>query len=157
MLRTTVLALVATAVNAQNELTEICETHRDTYPAARCLDADGNVVAGITTKAECEIVSTGHVWSDTPSDMVEEVHYEAATCVPAPTCTPKSGVSGAANEANCAAVSYTGMSGDGTVTTSVNQAQCEGILTADPSDGDATACEYTAAAAASACVAGSCS
>ena len=108
-------------------------------------------------KEACEIVATGNVWSDNPTAMVEEVHAEAATCVPAPTCTPKSGVNVAANEANCAAVSYTGTSGDGTVTTSVNQAQCEGILTADPSDGDATACEYTAAKEASACVAGSCS
>ena len=61
MLRTTVLALVATAVNAQNELTEICETHRDTYPAARCLDADGNVVAGVTSTPRRQRPARPHI------------------------------------------------------------------------------------------------
>ena len=61
MLRTTVLALVATAVNAQNELTEICETHRETYPAARCLDADGNVVAGITSTPRTQRPARPHI------------------------------------------------------------------------------------------------
>ena len=61
MLRTTVLALVATAVNAQNELTAICGTHRDTYPAERCLDADGNVVAGITSTPRRQRPARPHI------------------------------------------------------------------------------------------------